>query len=71
MDSKDTPWAYCRHKKLDIPVRGSLEGYSLADILIGLQRGGKTGVLKVENDTVIKNIYKRRRYGFLFVKSGQ
>lgn len=44
-------------KKLDIPVRGSLEGYSLADILIGLQRGGKTGVLKVENDTVIKKIY--------------
>ena len=44
-------------KRNDAPRRGSLERYSLADILIGLQRSGKTGVLKVENDTIIKKVY--------------
>ncbi|MBI1811840.1 MAG: DnaJ domain-containing protein, partial [Nitrospirae bacterium] len=44
-------------KRDDASRRGNLEDYSLSDVLIGLQRSHKTGVLKVENDTIIKKVY--------------
>lgn len=44
-------------KRSDMPRKGSLENYSLADILIGLQRSQKTGVLQIRNGNVIKKIY--------------
>jgi curved DNA-binding protein CbpA len=44
-------------KRNDAPRRGSLEDYSLSDVLIGLQRSGKTGVLKVVNGAVMKKVY--------------
>lgn len=44
-------------KRNDAPRRGILEDYSLADVLIGLQRSGRTGVLEVVNGSVRKKIY--------------
>ncbi len=44
-------------KRLDFSKKGRLEDYSMADILIGLQRSGSTGVLHVKNKGVIKNVY--------------
>ncbi|GBD99153.1 chaperone protein DnaJ [bacterium BMS3Abin07] len=39
------------------PVRGSLEFYRLSDLLIGLQRTGKTGTLEVRSGAINKKIY--------------
>ncbi len=41
-------------------LRGSLADYRLADILIGLQRSVKTGVLSIRHNEAEKRIYLRR-----------
>jgi len=44
-------------KRSDMPRKGDLENYALADILIGLQRSQKTGILQIISGDVIKKIY--------------
>jgi len=44
-------------KRNDMPRTGSLDDYSLADILIGLQRSRRTGILQIRNKNVIKKVY--------------
>lgn len=39
------------------PLHGSLKEFKLSDILLGLQRGGKTGILSLKNGSVIKSIF--------------
>ncbi|MBI4823234.1 MAG: DnaJ domain-containing protein [Nitrospirae bacterium] len=39
------------------PFCGSLGEFKLSDILLGLQRGGKTGILSLKNGSVIKSIF--------------
>lgn len=43
-------------KKLG-PLSGLLKDYRIADILLDLQRSGKTGVLMVKSDSILKRIY--------------
>ncbi|MFZ3136803.1 MAG: DUF4388 domain-containing protein [Thermodesulfovibrionales bacterium] len=38
-------------------LRGRLQDFRLPDTLIGLQRSQKTGILKVENEDIIKKVY--------------
>ncbi len=38
-------------------LQGSLKNFALADILIGLQRSTRTGVLRVESDPIFKEIF--------------
>ncbi len=47
-------------KRLD-SLEGSLKNFALADLLIGIQRSTRTGVLKVERGPIVKE---------LFIKSG-
>lgn len=39
------------------PIKGHLKNYKLADIIFGLYRMGKTGILHVKQDPVLKKIY--------------
>ncbi|HDH50992.1 MAG TPA: DUF4388 domain-containing protein, partial [Nitrospirae bacterium] len=45
-------------KRLD-SLQGSLKSFALADVLIGLQRSTKTGVLRVASGSVIKEVFIR------------
>lgn len=40
-------------------LKGNLKNYKLPDLLIGIQRGTKTGVLKIVSESVVKQIYIR------------
>jgi curved DNA-binding protein CbpA len=44
-------------RRLDFPKNGNLNDYFLADILIGLQRIGKTGILEVRSNDILKKVY--------------
>jgi curved DNA-binding protein CbpA len=39
------------------PLEGSLRDYNLADIFIGLQRSGRTGVLEIRSGSILKRVY--------------
>ncbi|MCI0470015.1 MAG: PilZ domain-containing protein, partial [Nitrospirae bacterium] len=43
--------------RVDVPKKGRLEDFPLADLLIGLQRSGSTGVLRVDGNAGSKKIY--------------
>lgn len=69
-------WAKCDQRELKIGVRniGGLKGlikdFGLADILIGMQRTGKTGILTVKSGTMLKKIFIRNG-DMIFAASNQ
>jgi curved DNA-binding protein CbpA len=38
-------------------LKGSLKAFKLPDLLIGMQRGTKTGILEIVSDSIVKRIY--------------
>ncbi|MBI4653408.1 MAG: DnaJ domain-containing protein [Nitrospirae bacterium] len=52
--SGDEVWVGFR--RLD-SLQGSLKSFALADVLIGLQRSTRTGILKVESGSIVKEIF--------------
>ncbi len=40
-------------------LKGNLKNYKLPDLLIGIQRGTKTGVLEIVSESVVKQVYIR------------
>ena len=39
------------------PLKDSLKDYRLPDLLIGIQRSKKTGVLEIKSDSILKRVY--------------
>jgi len=52
------------------PIKGSLKDYWLSDILIGVQRSGKTGILEVSSGRIQKKIYVKDGW-MIFAASNQ
>jgi curved DNA-binding protein CbpA len=52
-------------------LSGSLKDFHIADILIGLQKTTKTGILGVENGTIVKRIYIKNGDMFFATSSNQ
>lgn len=51
-------------------IKGLTDDYGLTDILIGLQRGNRTGVLTVESGDIVKSIYIKNG-DMIFSRSNQ
>jgi curved DNA-binding protein CbpA len=56
-------------KRIDT-LKGSLKDFKLSDILIGLQRGTKTGILEIRSGSIIKKIFVKNG-DMIFAASNQ